>query len=214
MRVQSRRVLRGLTGVLLTATLIASVPAVAGGPPTHIDVGERPFAVEISPNGAFAYVTNEGDNTVSVIDAANRTVTATIAVVGQPAGIAFSPDSRTAYIATVSGTDTDPGTVALIDTATSRVVGTVAVPPMRGPQAIAVSPDGTKLHVAHPHRRLRRLARDPPERPQPRRLRPRRSPLLAPLVTTRAATVHRGRSRHTGHYWAGRDCSNRWKRSS
>ncbi len=45
-----------------------------------ISVGEAPLGVEITPDGAFAYVANFGGASVSVIDTATRTVTATIPV--------------------------------------------------------------------------------------------------------------------------------------
>src|SRR5262245_48338091 len=45
-----------------------------------------------------AYVTNFGDNTVSVIDATTNTVTATIPVGSNPAGIAVTPNGAVAYV--------------------------------------------------------------------------------------------------------------------
>jgi YVTN family beta-propeller protein len=51
-----------------TNTVVATVP-----------VGVLPIAVAVTPDGAFAYVTNNFDNTVvSVIKAATNTVVATI----------------------------------------------------------------------------------------------------------------------------------------
>jgi YVTN family beta-propeller protein len=46
-----------------------------------------------------AYVTNGGDNTVSVIATATNTVTATIPVGAGPGGVAVSPDGNTVYVA-------------------------------------------------------------------------------------------------------------------
>ena len=43
----------------------------------------------ITPNGAFAYITNQGSNSVSVIDTATNTVTDTIPVGNNPFGIAL-----------------------------------------------------------------------------------------------------------------------------
>ncbi len=43
-----------------------------------ITVGSEPRGVAVTPNGAYAYVTNEGSGTVSVISTATNTVTATI----------------------------------------------------------------------------------------------------------------------------------------
>uniref|UniRef100_UPI0037C65456 YncE family protein n=1 Tax=Lysinibacillus sp. D4A3_S15 TaxID=2941227 RepID=UPI0037C65456 len=49
---------------------------------TTIPVGSDPLGVAISPNGARAYVSNHGlgANSVSVIDTATNTVTATIII--------------------------------------------------------------------------------------------------------------------------------------
>jgi YVTN family beta-propeller protein len=43
-----------------------------------VPVGVLPIAVAVTPDGAFAYVTNNFDNTLSVIKAATNTVVATI----------------------------------------------------------------------------------------------------------------------------------------
>ena len=58
-----------------------------------------------------AYVTNPGNNTVSVIDTSTNTVTGTIAVGNGPEGVVFSPDGTRAYVANSSG-----DTVSVIDT--------------------------------------------------------------------------------------------------
>ena len=51
-----------------------------------VPVGSGPVAVAIRPNGAFAYVTNQSSDDVSVIDTATNTVvaTATVPVVSGP----------------------------------------------------------------------------------------------------------------------------------
>jgi YVTN family beta-propeller protein len=46
--------------------------------------------VTVSPDGTHAYVTNEGSNTVSVIDTATNTVTAAFAVGTKPFGVAVA----------------------------------------------------------------------------------------------------------------------------
>ena len=42
------------------------------------NVGSGPYGVAVTPNGEYAYVTNFGDGTVSVISTATNTVTETI----------------------------------------------------------------------------------------------------------------------------------------
>lgn len=98
-----------MIGVLLTAGLIASAPAATTADPwpTYVSVGVNPIPVEISPSGALAHVTNAYNRTVSLIDTASKTVTATANVGVQPQGIAFTPDSGTAHITNAGDCDTD-----------------------------------------------------------------------------------------------------------
>lgn len=53
----------------------------------------------------FAYVTNAGDNTVSVIDSATNTVRATIPVGLYPVAVAVTPDGMFAYVANANSND-------------------------------------------------------------------------------------------------------------
>ena len=57
----------------------------------------------VSPDGTTAYIAIAGSNSVSVMDTATNTVTATIAVGSGPHGVAVSPDGTTAYTANHSG---------------------------------------------------------------------------------------------------------------
>ena len=67
-------------------------------------------------------MTNVGDNTVSVIDAATRAVTATIPVGNDPSAVAADPAAGTVYVANFGG-----GTVSVIDVATRTVTATIPV---------------------------------------------------------------------------------------
>ncbi|MDZ4842787.1 MAG: YncE family protein [Hyphomicrobium aestuarii] len=88
----------------------------------------------------FAYVTNQGSQTVSVVDLDAWTVVAEIDVPGRPAGVALSPDHATIYVSAPEGKD-----VAVIDAAKRKVVR--RIPAGDGPLGIAVAPDG-QLFVA------------------------------------------------------------------
>jgi YVTN family beta-propeller protein len=55
--------------------------------------------VAFSPNGKKAYVTNAGDNTVSVINVKTGEETDTINVGDNPYSVAFSPNGKKAYVA-------------------------------------------------------------------------------------------------------------------
>jgi len=89
----------------------------------------------------FAYISNYGDNTVSVIDTAIDTVTATIHVGIWPYGIAITPDGSKVYVSNCYS-----NTTSVIDTSTNTVTATVPVGLY--PTGIAVTPDGTKVYVA------------------------------------------------------------------
>ncbi|MFF1626199.1 beta-propeller fold lactonase family protein [Streptomyces sp. NPDC058272] len=82
-------------------------------------------------DNTFAYVTNDSSGTVSVIDTATNTVTATIPVGTAPQGVALTPDGTRVYV-TNSGSDT----VSVIDTSTNTVTATVPVGV--GPRGVAV----------------------------------------------------------------------------
>ena len=78
-----------------------------------IPVGSLPQAVAVDPATRTVYVTNAGDNTVSVIDEATMTVTHTIPVGTNPDAVAVDPDTRTVYV-----TNDNDDTVSVIDGAT------------------------------------------------------------------------------------------------
>ncbi|MGA5824234.1 YncE family protein, partial [Kitasatospora sp. NPDC094028] len=92
-------------------------------PPNQtVAVGSFPTGVAITPDGRHAYVTNEGDNTVSVIDTVTNTVTATVVVGTGPFDVAVTPDGLHAYV-----TNNGDNTVSVIDTVTNTVTATVVV---------------------------------------------------------------------------------------
>lgn len=95
----------------------------------------------------FAYITNSGDNTVSVIDPSADMAIATVGVGQKPYGVAGSPDGKTVYVTNYPLVITNPGTVSVIDTAINTVIATVTVGCW--PHGIAVSPDGTRVYVAN-----------------------------------------------------------------
>jgi YVTN family beta-propeller protein len=54
--------------------------------------------VAFAIDGRHAYVVNEGDNTVSVLDGHSGRITATVHVGRSPRTVAMSPDGRLAYV--------------------------------------------------------------------------------------------------------------------
>ncbi|HEY8032340.1 MAG TPA: YncE family protein [Methylocella sp.] len=89
----------------------------------------------------FAYVTNSGANTVSVIDIPTNKVVATVPVGFFPSGVAVTPDGKHAYVANFQSNN-----VAVIDTVANSVVGT-PIPVGNGPIGVAISPDGLHAYV-------------------------------------------------------------------
>ncbi|MGC9543422.1 beta-N-acetylglucosaminidase domain-containing protein [Streptomyces sp. UG1] len=124
----------------------ASVSSIdlASGTTTDIAVGDNPGEVVVGADGRTAYAANQGSNTVSVIDVAKGTVTATVPVGKVPAGLALTPDGRTLWVANYTD-----GTVQPIDTGTLKAGAPVAVG--SGPENMAITPDGETLYVANIH---------------------------------------------------------------
>ena len=60
-----------------------------------------PFGIAFNPDNGFMYVTNQGSNSVSVINPATNTVVATIPVGSNPQVIAFNPDNGFIYVTNI-----------------------------------------------------------------------------------------------------------------
>ncbi|AOW93973.1 hypothetical protein BFN03_18445 [Rhodococcus sp. WMMA185] len=114
--------LLGVTATALMVVGIAGAGAGAAAADTVIDtigVGASPRGIAITPDGTRAYVTNEVDDNVSVIDTAtNAIVDAPIPVGNGPIGVAITPNGARAYV-----TSPSDSTVLVIDTGTNTVIG-------------------------------------------------------------------------------------------
>ncbi|HEY1973064.1 MAG TPA: YncE family protein, partial [Pseudonocardia sp.] len=55
-----------------------------------------------APDSKHAYIVNDGNNTVSVIDTATNNVTATITVGQSPTNVFVAPDGKHAYVTNIS----------------------------------------------------------------------------------------------------------------
>src|SRR4051794_11153104 len=117
------------------------------------DVGRYPYGVVADPRRARAYVTNERDGTVSVVDVPSGHVARTIGVgagrdaYAHPQGLSADPQEDRVYVAV-----TDRDKVAVIDTqrlAVSRYLD-VSHGSLGGtaPVSTAVAPDADTLYVA------------------------------------------------------------------
>lgn len=94
----------------------------------ELPTGKGAYNVEPSPDGKFVIVTNKKDQSISVFDARTLTEVARIPTTKKIVhGIAYSPDSKLAFI-TQESIGADPGAVDMIDLATLKNVATIAVP--------------------------------------------------------------------------------------
>ena len=106
-------------------------------------------SVPVAPNPhwvvfaeARAYVVNHESNLVTVLNAADARLLATVPVGRSPHSMAPSPDGSRVAVVNYQG-----NTVSMIDTKTNQVTATVSVG--RGPQHVAYAPDGRYIYTAN-----------------------------------------------------------------
>jgi YVTN family beta-propeller protein len=134
-----------------------------------------PFQIAITPDGAFAYVTEfeedpapkhehrgagahvsrrskplaTGPAFVEVIDTATNTIVGSIANLNAPSAVAISPNGANAYVADQCGPNENP-CVEVVSTSNNQIVTTVPIPAATpfSEGSIAVTPDGSLVCVA------------------------------------------------------------------
>ncbi|MDD4249340.1 MAG: PKD domain-containing protein, partial [Methanosarcina sp.] len=96
---------------------------------------EPPDEPSVTASHVYAYITNTGSNTVSVIDTTTNNVTATVPVGNSPYGVAVNPDGTKVYV-TNSGNESDNSSNVYvinttnnfpIDTANNSSIGMINV---------------------------------------------------------------------------------------
>jgi len=113
-----------------------------------------PAGMAITPDGAFAYVTNYNLNSpnVSVIDTSTNTeVLPRIPVGLAPLGVAITPDGAFAYVVnqtTSPSGNATPSNVSVIDTSTNTEV-LPRIPVGTSPSAVTITPDGAFAYVVN-----------------------------------------------------------------
>jgi YVTN family beta-propeller protein len=122
-----------------------SVIDVPGNAVTDTVPVKQPTGIAVTPDSGHVYVSNNGSDTVSVIDAATFSV-ATIPAVRRPAAVAISADGRYAYVTNL-GSGSGPGSVSMIDIATSKIVATIPVGAVPG--SVAAAPAGRYVYVTN-----------------------------------------------------------------
>jgi YVTN family beta-propeller protein len=94
----------------------------------------------------YAYVTNGGSNTVTVIDVVNVRLDREIAVGENPVAVAASPTSNEIYVLN-SGAAAGQGSVSVINAENNSVAATIPV--RRQPVSIEIDPAGNLAYVAN-----------------------------------------------------------------
>jgi YVTN family beta-propeller protein len=119
----------------------------AAGPQTNWDatvvsVGRGVEGLDVSADGREIWAANAQDGTISVVDAASKTVTQTIqASVNGANRLKFTPDGARALVSTLGGPD-----VTILDVAKRQVLK--RIPVGRGAAGIQVQPDGVRAYVS------------------------------------------------------------------
>ena len=112
----------------------------------EIAVGENPVAVAASPTRNEVYVVNSGaaghDGSISVVNAENNTVAATISLHRQPVAIEIDAKGELAYVA-----DSGSNTISVVDLKARREIAAIGAG--EEPVAVRLSPDGKTLVVAN-----------------------------------------------------------------
>lgn len=152
----ARLLLTGEESIFPTLATIKTQSNEAIGEPVRLrgTTFGRKLAIAATPDGTRAYVANEREDDVSVIDTTTNTELPGSPIQlrnsFQPKDIAITPDGTRAYIVNEGG-----GNVSVIDTATNTeldgspiVLPTLPGHPTPAPTAIAISPDGKRAYVA------------------------------------------------------------------
>ena len=121
---------------------IAILDGADGKPAAHLPSGgEQPVALALSPDNHALIVANTFSGSVGIVDIDKQTVRTKIPLLGEPAGVAVTPDGR----AWVSVSQLDQ--VAVVDIAQGKI--TQRIPVGHNPRVLALSPDGKTLVCAN-----------------------------------------------------------------
>ncbi len=112
------------------------------GKNTHIATLAAGLALASPGAAEEIWVTNEKDDTISVIDVATLEVTRTIETGERPRGITFARDHSVVYICA-----SDSDTVQVMDPETGRILHDL--PSGEDPEQFVLHPDNRHLYIAN-----------------------------------------------------------------
>jgi DNA-binding beta-propeller fold protein YncE len=124
-----------------TTGTIEVIDAASGNVRAAIDVGPAPYRLALSPDGHFAYTTNLGGPSLSVVDLSGVRPTVTLPVGTEPTGLAVSPDGARVYVAAKQSR-----TLTIVRGDGGAVLATVALSGL--PRDVVLSPDGRRAYVS------------------------------------------------------------------
>ena len=134
------------TGTVYVAQLANSTLGRADLPSTAVQpavaVGWTPSHVAFDPTGARAYVANQSDGTIGVVDVATDQQVALLQVRDDAWNVIVSPNGQRVYATT------DQGELFIFNAATRQPVDTVLLGANDALRGLAFAPTGARLYVA------------------------------------------------------------------
>ncbi len=136
---------RGRSGLFYVTTDFPAALLIVDGPARKVVsaieiTGKLPHMVEVTRDEKWAWTTDSGSGTVTLIDLAARKQVRQIEAGGVPMGFAMTPDEKTLFVATRTN-----DLVLMIDTSGVRPTHRVRIPGQ--PVRLALAPDGRTLYV-------------------------------------------------------------------
>ena len=116
--------------------------------PYQLPLGNNPQDLVLSPDDQYAYVVNQNDNTLSLIDLGTYpTITETTVSVGSsPVDVAVTADQTTAYVANYGAAASDHVSLVNLTLNPPAQTGTLDLSG-RNPTSLALSVDDSRLYV-------------------------------------------------------------------
>ncbi len=132
-------------------TILATVPSQSGvvlinaktlEKSAFIETGIVPNYVAVSPDSSRAYISNKGDDTVSIIDLETKILITNVSVGVRPDHLAVSDDGQFVYVTNAGSDD-----ISVINSKTQKVVATISTGEI--PHGVGILPDGSKVYVSN-----------------------------------------------------------------